>query len=138
VERFKLPGWYFRFNVTGSQLACWNRNKLAIYDPASGKQLHNWDWPGVIGVVAFAHDGKHLAVGNANGTIYILRLGWTQSSCNSFPTSRHSHSASAACGASAMTRTIGSVLLGRTWTQRWGQSNRKPSWWLTAVSGQRV
>jgi hypothetical protein len=24
--------------------------------------------------VAFAHDGKHLAVGNSNGTVYVLRL----------------------------------------------------------------
>ena len=34
---------------------------------------------------------------------------------------------SAKSGASAMTRTIGSVLLGRTWTQRSSQSRRKPS-----------
>jgi len=45
-----------------------------VWDAATGKQLHHWQWPGPIEAVAFAHDGQHLAAGNANGTIYILRL----------------------------------------------------------------
>jgi WD40 repeat protein len=79
AERLRLSGAAgsghpdLRFDAGGTRLACWNGNKLAVWDTASGKQLHAWDWPGNIGAVAFAHDGKHLAVGNANGTIYVLR-----------------------------------------------------------------
>src|SRR5206468_5384920 len=43
--------------------------------------------------------------------------------------------ASASCAASAMTRTIGSVLLARTWTHRSSQSNRKPSRRSARASG---
>jgi hypothetical protein len=48
--------------------------RLVVWDTASGKALHTWDWPLACQAVAFAHDGKHLAVGNANGTVYVLRL----------------------------------------------------------------
>jgi WD40 repeat protein len=78
IERLKLPALTgyrpdFRFNASGSRLASWNGGKLGLWDTASGKQLRAWDWPGPIGTVAFAHEGKHLAVGNANGTIYVVR-----------------------------------------------------------------
>jgi WD40 repeat protein len=79
-ERAKLPwlgtGYYqrFRFDATGARLASWSGSKLAVWDTTTGKQLHVWDWPGEIHAVAFAHDGNHLAVGNGNGTIYVLRL----------------------------------------------------------------
>lgn len=78
MERARLPVQaqysYFRFNATGTRLVTWYGTKLALWDTSNGKQLQSWDWPGAIGAVCFAHDGKHLAVGNANGTIYILRL----------------------------------------------------------------
>jgi WD40 repeat protein len=41
---------------------------------ASGEQLHDWTFPGPVHSVAFAPDGKHLALGNGDGTVYILRL----------------------------------------------------------------
>ena len=44
-----------------------------------------------------------------------------------FPTAAHNTFAPTSSGASAITRTIGSVLLGRTCTQRSVQSRRKPS-----------
>src|SRR5215216_2923022 len=44
---------------------------------------------------------------------------------------------SASVGLSAITRTTGSVLLGRTWTHRSAQSSRSPSWRFTFASGQR-
>jgi WD40 repeat protein len=77
-ERFKLTGLGgrpdFRFNAAGARLAGWYGSRLAVWETATGKQLHLWEWPGGLGAVAFAQDGKHLAVGNANGTIYVLRL----------------------------------------------------------------
>ena len=48
--------------------------RLVVWDTDSGKELHTWDWPLQCRSVAFAHDGKHLAVGNSNGTVYVLRL----------------------------------------------------------------
>jgi WD40 repeat protein/tRNA A-37 threonylcarbamoyl transferase component Bud32 len=79
-ERLKLQGLEsdrnleYRFNPAGTRLTAWAGNKVAVWDTASGRQLHKWDWPGEVQSVAFAHDGEHLAVGNANGTIYVLRL----------------------------------------------------------------
>jgi WD40 repeat protein len=64
-----------RFSPSGDRVATWHGRSLRICDTATGKQLHAWDWPGDIGAVALAHDGRHLAVGNANGTIYVVRLG---------------------------------------------------------------
>jgi WD40 repeat protein len=63
-----------RFSPAGDRLVTWGGGGLALWDTKTGKQLHAWKWPGDIGAVAFAHDGRHLAVGNANGTIYVLRL----------------------------------------------------------------
>jgi WD40 repeat protein len=62
------------FDAAGDRIAAWSGPKLAVFDSANGKQQHAWDWPGNIEAVAFAHDGRHLAGGNANGTIYVLRL----------------------------------------------------------------
>src|ERR1051325_5005042 len=56
---------------------------------------------------------------------------------NIVPTSLHAVAAASAVGASAMTRMMGSVLLGRTWIQRSGQSRRRPSRRFTLASGQR-
>ncbi len=79
-ERSKLASFgqwerlEFRFNDSGDRLASWAGSHLAVWDTATAKQLHVWQWPGTIESAAFSHDGKHLAVGNANGTIYVLRL----------------------------------------------------------------
>ena len=50
---------------------------LILWDPATGNRLKEWQLPGPIGKVLFSPDGKHLATGNGNGTIYILRLAAT-------------------------------------------------------------
>jgi WD40 repeat protein len=42
---------------------------------ATGKKLHEWTFPGPVRCVSFAPDGRHLALGNGDGTVYILRLG---------------------------------------------------------------
>jgi WD40 repeat protein len=59
---------------SGDRLIAWTGTKLALWDANAGKQLQEWSWPGDIRAVAPAHDGRHIAVGNANGTIYVLRL----------------------------------------------------------------
>src|SRR5207302_4142185 len=49
------------------------RGAIVIVDVASGKKVHGWKLPGGADV-AFAADGRHIATGNADGTVYILRL----------------------------------------------------------------
>jgi WD40 repeat protein len=64
----------FRFDATGRRLVSLTGRRVVVWDTTSGKPLHTWDWPLQPRSVAFAHDGKHLAVGNSNGTVYVLRL----------------------------------------------------------------
>jgi Tol biopolymer transport system component len=48
--------------------------ELVRLDLKTGKDVGGWDWPDMSGAVAFAPDGRHLAVGNTDGTVLILRL----------------------------------------------------------------
>jgi WD40 repeat protein len=64
----------FRFDATGLRLVSLTGRRVVVWDAATGKALYTWDWPLQCRSVAFAHDGKHLAVGNSNGTVYVLRL----------------------------------------------------------------
>ncbi len=50
-------------------------SRVVVCDAATGKRLRNWSFPGAVHGVAFAPDSRHLAVANANGTVYLLRLG---------------------------------------------------------------
>jgi formylglycine-generating enzyme required for sulfatase activity len=45
-----------------------------LWDAGSVSKLQEWRLPGSIRALAFAHDGRHLAIANGNGTAYILRL----------------------------------------------------------------
>jgi WD40 repeat protein len=47
---------------------------LLVWDTKAGKQLHQWKVPDLMRRIAFAPDSRHLAVGNANGIVYIFRL----------------------------------------------------------------
>ncbi len=49
-------------------------HRLLTWDLATGKQTRRIALPGPINQLGFAPDGKHLATGNLNGTVYILRL----------------------------------------------------------------
>jgi WD40 repeat protein len=45
-----------------------------LHGQGERQKLDGWQQPGGIHDLAFAHDSRHLTVGNGNGTIYILRL----------------------------------------------------------------
>jgi len=47
---------------------------LFVYDMGSGKKVYSWETNDGPYDVAFASDSRHLATGNANGTVYIFRL----------------------------------------------------------------
>ena len=80
-ERGTLPGHASR--VTSLAYPPTGRNILAstgldgrimVWDTDSKNRLHEWLSPGPVFSVFFAPDGRHIATGNSNGTIYILRL----------------------------------------------------------------
>jgi len=48
--------------------------QLFVHGPTSGQNLRSWRFPGAIRHLSLAVDGRHLAVANSNGTVYILRL----------------------------------------------------------------
>jgi WD40 repeat protein len=51
-----------------------DEGRLILWDPNGGKNLQDWRLPGAITALVFAPDSRHLAVGNGNGTVYVLRL----------------------------------------------------------------
>lgn len=48
--------------------------RVILWEVASASSLRQWQLPGPVFGAAFAHDGRHLATANGNGTVYILRL----------------------------------------------------------------
>jgi WD40 repeat protein/serine/threonine protein kinase len=48
--------------------------QLIEWRMSSGKDVRRWQWDGPIRAVAFAPDGRHVITGNANGSLYIVRL----------------------------------------------------------------
>ena len=78
--RFSLEaGAYFVTSVAfapdGQTLASAGpTGRLMLWQTATGQKLREWQLPGTILRVEFTPDGRHLALGNANGTVYVLRL----------------------------------------------------------------
>lgn len=63
------------FSPDGKRFAsCCHGGKITVWDTATFSRLHHWKLPGGVLSLAFAPDGRHLAIGNGNGTVYILRL----------------------------------------------------------------
>jgi WD40 repeat protein len=79
--RHRLPfgddgwGWNLdvQFSPDGTRLVT-TRERMVTLWSADGKKLASWDTPAGVGAVAFDPAGRHLAVGNANGTVWVLRL----------------------------------------------------------------
>jgi serine/threonine protein kinase/WD40 repeat protein len=76
LERLDGDIQVIRFSRNGKRFAAPTlRGNLAVWDAATGTLQHRWSLPGPIHDTAFSPDGTHLATANANGTVYILRLG---------------------------------------------------------------
>lgn len=48
--------------------------RVVVWSANMAKKLHEWNFPGPVYCVAFSPDGRHLALGNGDGTAYIPRL----------------------------------------------------------------
>ena len=48
--------------------------RIVLWDPATAQQRQTLQLPGPVYAFDVAQDGRHLAVANANGTVYVLRL----------------------------------------------------------------
>ncbi len=48
--------------------------KVFLYNPADGTLAKSWTFPAPPTDLQFAADGRHLAIANPNGTVYVLRL----------------------------------------------------------------
>jgi len=51
-----------------------NSEEVELWDVSEGKLQQKLTLPDMVSAAALAHDGRHLAVGNLDGTIYLLRL----------------------------------------------------------------
>lgn len=69
------PVFALAFTPSGQALITAGANgQLIQWDTVSGKRLWEGQLPGTVRGLACAADGRHLALANANGTIYLLRL----------------------------------------------------------------
>lgn len=71
----KEPGVCPAFAPNGQSIAYSKGDRKLVWRRISdGEVLREWTFPGRIENVIFSPDGRHLATGNPNGTIYLLRL----------------------------------------------------------------
>jgi WD40 repeat protein len=63
------------FHPSGGFLALCNDNgRVEVRRTVDGEVVLGWTFPGLVGWVEFADDGRHLFTHNSNGTVYVLRL----------------------------------------------------------------
>jgi WD40 repeat protein len=55
-------------------LAAGGRGDVALWDLTGGQKLREWWLPMRAAQIVFSPDGRHVALGNLNGTVYVLRL----------------------------------------------------------------
>ncbi len=48
--------------------------RVRLWDVATGEKQRDWQLRGEARALAFSSDGRHMAIGNSDGTLYILRL----------------------------------------------------------------
>ncbi|MBL8798006.1 MAG: serine/threonine protein kinase [Planctomycetia bacterium] len=78
LERGLLPSISAaRFSPDAALLACTSHDgHIWLWDTATGKRRNaDWKMPGAVLNLAWAADSQHLATANANGTVYVYRLG---------------------------------------------------------------
>lgn len=74
-KAFSPPVKALAFSPAGKILASSGQDKrVCLWDVASGNKLREWQFLDEARALAFASDGRHLAVGNSDGTLYLLRL----------------------------------------------------------------
>jgi WD40 repeat protein len=70
-----LSAWTCAFSPDSKTLAVAGMERtLALRDSTTGKVSQQWELPGLATSLTYALDGRHLLVGNGNGTVYVLRL----------------------------------------------------------------
>jgi WD40 repeat protein/serine/threonine protein kinase len=75
VKDPERPGSLAYAPPKGRTLAVANHyGQLALSDAETGKKLAGWQFPFAIYALAYASDGRHLAIANKNGTMFILRV----------------------------------------------------------------
>lgn len=63
------------FSPDGKILASSGQDRrVRLWDVASGEKVREWHFLDEARALAFSSDGRHLAVGNSDGTLYVLRL----------------------------------------------------------------
>ena len=63
------------FTPSGTVLASGGQDRrLILWDVKTGVKQREWHLEGEVRALAFAPDGRHLVVGNDDGTLYVLRL----------------------------------------------------------------
>jgi WD40 repeat protein len=69
------PPGSLAFTPDSTVLACaGSQGELALWDLAKKAKARGWQLPASFRAAAFAPDGRHLALANVNGTVYILRV----------------------------------------------------------------
>jgi WD40 repeat protein len=75
LEGHTMPPRALALTADGKRIASSDRSgRVIVWDGASGEKLREWQMAGPVWCLAFAEDGRHLALGNGNGTAYVLRL----------------------------------------------------------------
>ncbi len=70
-----LPELAAVFSPDGKLAAAVTGTGVSLLEMPSANRVQDFPCPGPIQGIAFAPDGRHIAIGNGNGTIYLLRLG---------------------------------------------------------------